>query len=306
MRVHLMVAVLMLLLPTFHVAASTPEKTTLPERLRDPNAGTIVVSHRACWMLAAENTLAGINACVARGIDMVEIDIRTTRDGQLVLMHDASVDRTTNGHGAVADLTAAQIARMRIRTKGGGPDASLSEWHPPTFAQALAVAHGKTLINLDVKDASLSQIMDAVEAANAQRDVLLNVPMDVPSEIIERAHRSGIALQVLYTERDTKLAAAEAFHHAATLRPAALQLMFDDASLIETARHVCKGKIRLFVNTMTNDIASGHPMNLSGDYTDANALKDPAKVWGVLRDRGVSMMQTDQPFALQSYLQHGR
>ncbi|MBO9770059.1 glycerophosphodiester phosphodiesterase family protein [Xanthomonas phaseoli pv. dieffenbachiae] len=301
-----MVAVLTLLLPTFHVAASTPAKLTLSERLRDPNAGTIVVSHRACWMLAAENTLAGINACVARGIDMVEIDIRTTRDGQLVLMHDDSVDRTTNGHGAVTDLTAAQIARMRIRTKGGGPDASLTEWHPPTFAQALAVARGKTLINLDVKDASLSQVMDAVEAANAQRDVLLNVPIGVPSEIVERAHRSDIALQVLYIERDTKIAAAEAFQRAATLRPTSLQLMFDDASLIETARHVSKGKIRLFVNTMTNDIASGHPMNLSGDYTDSKALRDPAKIWGVLRDRGVSMMQTDQPFALQSYLQYGR
>ncbi|NHF65949.1 glycerophosphodiester phosphodiesterase family protein [Xanthomonas hortorum] len=301
-----MIAGLILLLQTFLVAASSPVKLTLPERLRDPDAGTIVVSHRACWMLAAENTLAGINACVARGIDMVEIDIRTTRDGQLVLMHDDRVDRTTNGHGAVADLTAAQIARMRIRAKGGGPDAALTDWHPPTFSQALAIARGKTLINLDVKDASLNQIMDVVEAANAQRDVLLNVPMDVPGEIVERAHRSGIALQVLYMERDTKISAAEAFQHATTLRPTALQLMFNDASLIDTARHVSKGKIRLFVNTMTNDIASGKPMNLSGDYTDANALKDPAKVWGVLRDRGVSMMQTDQPFALQSYLQHGR
>jgi len=59
---------------------------------------------------------------------------------------------------------------------------------------------------------------------------------------------------------------------------------------------------RLFVNTMTNDIASGKPMRLSADYTDQRALRDPAAVWGGLRKRGVSMIQTDEPAALQRYL----
>ncbi len=74
---------------------------------------------------------------------MVEVDLRTTRDGQLVLMHDERVDRITNGEGAVADLTAVQIESLHIRAEGGGAQAAVTAWHPPTFAQALAAAHGK-------------------------------------------------------------------------------------------------------------------------------------------------------------------
>ncbi|WP_230079350.1 glycerophosphodiester phosphodiesterase family protein [Xanthomonas oryzae] len=105
----------LLLLPSALHAAPASRHIALPDRLRDPHASTLVVSHRGCWMLAAENNIAGIDACIAHGIDMVEVDLRTTRDGQLVLMHDERVDRASNGEGAVADLTAVQIESLRIR-----------------------------------------------------------------------------------------------------------------------------------------------------------------------------------------------
>ncbi|QGH67103.1 glycerophosphodiester phosphodiesterase [Xanthomonas oryzae] len=53
---------------------------------------------------------------------------------------------------------------------------------------------------------------------------------------------------------------------------------------------------------MSNDIASGTPMNLSGDFTDARALRAPNAIWGALRARGISMIQTDQPLRLVQYL----
>ncbi|AKN95156.1 glycerophosphodiester phosphodiesterase [Xanthomonas oryzae pv. oryzicola] len=292
----------LLLLPSALSAAPASRHIALPDRLRDPHAGTLVVSHRGCWMLAAENSIAGIDACIAHGIDMVEVDLRTTRDGQLVLMHDERVDRTTNGEGAVADLTAVQIESLHIRAEGGGAQAAVTAWHPPTFAQALAAAYGKTLINLDIKAASLDQMMDEVQAAGAQRDVLMNVPLDAPASAIERAHRAGIALQVLYEQRQSQHTPEQAFRMAAAMQPAALQLMFDDISVIDSARRISHGQIRLFVNTMSNDIASGTPMNLSGDFTDARALRAPNAIWGALRARGISMIQTDQPLQLVQYL----
>ncbi|WP_369939999.1 glycerophosphodiester phosphodiesterase family protein [Xanthomonas medicagonis] len=281
--------------------AATP---SLPDRLRDPHGDALVVSHRACWTFASENTLDGIAACIARGVDMVEIDVRTTHDGVLVLMHDATVDRTTDGHGAVAELEAAQIAALRVRSRGGGPDSTLTARHPPTLAQALALARGKVLVNLDIKAASLDQVIAAVEAAGAQRDVLLNVPLDVPAAVLQRARKAGIAVQALYLQRDSPLSPQQALRRAAALRPAVVQLMFDDPAVLDIAQRDLAPHARLFVNTMTNDIASGKPMRLSADYTDQRALRDPAAVWGGLRKRGVSMIQTDEPVALQRYL-HG-
>lgn len=281
--------------------AATP---SLPERLRDPHGPALVVSHRACWTFASENTLDGIAACIARGVDMVEIDVRTTRDGALVLMHDETVDRTTDGHGAVADLDAAQIAALRVRSRGGGRDSTLTARHPPTLAQALAVARGKVLVNLDVKAAALDQVIDAVEAAGAQRDVLLNVPLDVPDAVLQRARKADIAVQALYLQRESTLPPEQALRRAASLQPAVVQLMFDDPVVLDIAQRELAPHARLFVNTMTNDIASGKPMRLSAHYTDQRALRDPAAVWGGLRKHGVSMIQTDEPLALQRYL-HG-
>ncbi|MCI2244667.1 glycerophosphodiester phosphodiesterase family protein [Xanthomonas sp. PPL568] len=281
--------------------AATP---SLPDRLRDPHGPALVVSHRACWKFASENTLDGIAACIARGVDMVEIDVRTTRDGALVLMHDATVDRTTDGHGAVADLTAAQIAALRVRSQGGGRDSTLTARHPPTLAQALALARGKVLVNLDIKAAALDQVIDTVEAAGAQRDVLLNVPLDVPAAVLQRARKADIAVQALYLQRESTLPPEQALRRAAGLQPAVVQLMFDDPVVLDIAQRELAPHTRLFVNTMTNDIASGKPMRLSAHYTDQRALRDPAAVWGGLRKHGVSMIQTDEPLALQRYL-HG-
>ncbi|WP_369976674.1 glycerophosphodiester phosphodiesterase family protein [Xanthomonas bundabergensis] len=286
--------------------ASAAAAQALPERLRDPHGDALVVSHRACWKLASENTLDGIAACIAHGVDMVEVDVRTSRDGTLVLMHDERVDRTTDGHGAVADLDAAQIAALRVRSQGGGRASTLTGRHPPTLAQALATARGRVLVNLDVKAASLDRIMDVVEAAGAQRDVLLNVPLDVPQAALQRARNADIAVQALYLQRESALPPEQALRSAAALRPTAVQLMFDDPAVLDMAQRTLGRTTRLFVNTMTNDIASGTPMRLSANYTDARALQAPRQVWGELRRRGVSLIQTDEPLSLLRYLQRHR
>ncbi|WP_051836071.1 glycerophosphodiester phosphodiesterase [Streptomyces sp. NRRL WC-3742] len=79
----------------------------------------VVVGHRGAPRSAPENTMASFEAALDQGADWLETDVQTTRDGVPVLMHDATVDRTTNGKGAVGDLTAAQVAALRV-TAGPG------------------------------------------------------------------------------------------------------------------------------------------------------------------------------------------
>jgi len=71
-----------------------------------------VIGHRGAAGLFAENTLSGFRGALGMGADVLECDVQQSRDGQLVLMHDRTVDRTTDGHGAVADLTLAELSAL--------------------------------------------------------------------------------------------------------------------------------------------------------------------------------------------------
>lgn len=116
---------------------------------REPGRTVMVLAHRSCWEGGApENSLAAIHACETVRPDMIEIDVRKTSDGQFVLMHDETVDRTTNGQGRIADLTFAQVRALRLRAGDGGPNAPLTELQVPTLEEGLQAAKGKFIVNL--------------------------------------------------------------------------------------------------------------------------------------------------------------
>jgi glycerophosphoryl diester phosphodiesterase len=83
-----------------------------------PDVHTKIVAHRAGAALAPENTMLAIERSLQLGVDFIEIDIHQTRDNQLALMHDPSVDRMTDGSGKIADLTWAEIQALKIRHNG--------------------------------------------------------------------------------------------------------------------------------------------------------------------------------------------
>ena len=79
----------------------------------------LVIAHRAAAAIAAENTLEGIKAAAFCRADYVELDVRLSRDGELVLMHDESVDRTTSGRGLVEDLSLEELKALKVRDQTG-------------------------------------------------------------------------------------------------------------------------------------------------------------------------------------------
>src|ERR1044071_3237550 len=99
-----------------------------------------VISHRGEHLQHPENTMPAYAAAVEAGADFIETDVRTTSDGRLVIMHDASVDRCTNGHGEVASMTFAGIQKLDAGIKfrdtfRGTP--------VPTFEEVMEFARGK-------------------------------------------------------------------------------------------------------------------------------------------------------------------
>jgi len=97
----------------------------------------LVIGHRAAAALAAENTLAGIRAAALCKADYVALDVRLSRDGELVLMHDERVDRTTNGNGLVEDLSLEELKALEIR---GSDDQCMESQRIPALKEAVSLA----------------------------------------------------------------------------------------------------------------------------------------------------------------------
>ena len=113
---------------------------------------TLITAHAACRGHAPENTLAGVRAALALGADAIEIDLRCTRDGTPVLLHDSTVDRTTDGEGEIATLSLRQMRRLAA---GEGE-------RIPTLREVLREVAGRALLVLEVKPAGIEEEVLAV------------------------------------------------------------------------------------------------------------------------------------------------
>lgn len=125
-------------------------------------ARPLIIGHRGYHAGAPENTLTSIRQGFEQGADAVEIDLAKTADGHLVLLHDRTVNRTTNGQGAVAELTLEQV---RALDAGSWKDAKYAGERIPTFDEALDAARGHGPLLLDLKaEGLLDLISEAVRA----------------------------------------------------------------------------------------------------------------------------------------------
>lgn len=119
-----------------------------------------IVCHRGANAFAPENTLPAARICFDQALDFVEIDIRTTSDGHLVVMHDASVDRTTDGQGLVGDLTLADIKALDAGCWFGDLYEGTTV---PTFSEFLDYARGRGGVYVEMKHANPSQVLNEVK-----------------------------------------------------------------------------------------------------------------------------------------------
>ena len=136
------------------------------------------VGHRGASVRLPENTLASFRAAVEAGAGGLELDVRLTRDGHPVVMHDARVDRTTDGFGAVSGMTLAEVRRLDAGGSGG-PDERV-----PTLREVLQ-AFPEACVNIDIKD----------ERAPGVEAVVLGVVREAGATgrvLVVSAHHGGV------------------------------------------------------------------------------------------------------------------
>lgn len=116
-----------------------------------------------------ENCIATFENTLRHTHALLEVDPRYTKDGMIVLMHDATLNRTTTGTGKVADHTLAELKALRLKD----PEGNATEYRIPTLDEALAWAKGKTLLVLDQKDVPMEARVKKIQEHHAQTSALV-------------------------------------------------------------------------------------------------------------------------------------
>lgn len=224
----------------------------------------VVIAHRGEHLRHPENTLEAFAAAAEVGADFIEVDVRTTADGKLVLMHDATVDRMTGGHGPVAAMTFDEVRRLRVGGKA----------QVPTFDEALALARDKNMsVYVDSKSITAADAVAAIERHGMAERVVI---YGGESYLLELAAMRP-KLRVMPEARD-----------AATLR----------RLLAAMPLKVVAFDARDF-NDETIAVAKAAKVAI---YVDRLGPADNATAWRDAVDRGAAGIQTDHPAELVGYL----
>ncbi len=155
----------------------------------------LLVGHRGARAVAPENTLASFRRAWEEGADAVEMDVRLTADGAVVVIHDETVDRTTDGHGAVAEMTLAELRRLDA---GRWFDPAYAGEHIPTLEEVLDWARGKIAMLIELKypqrrfhPALVPAVLARLRGSGMETEVAL---ISFDGEAIEQVRREAEAL----------------------------------------------------------------------------------------------------------------
>ncbi len=136
-----------------------------------PDRIPLICGHRGgAQNLFPENSIAGLDYILTKMPAFFEIDPRLTKDSVAVVLHDATLDRTTTGAGKLSDYTWDEIKKLKLKDKKGLP----TEFGVHTLEEVLNWAKGKTILMIDKKDVPREMLYEIIKKTNAQDHVLIS------------------------------------------------------------------------------------------------------------------------------------
>ena len=264
--------------------------------IADPARSCAVVAHRGAWHEAPENSLAAIENAIALGCDIVELDVRKSADGELFLMHDDTLERMAGIDRDAESLTMAELQAIMLRESDGGEGRAASDQPIPTLKQALEIIRGCIFADLDLKDRGLfSEVAACAREMGAAAYVDLKTKVHSLADVHWVRDQNIDGVPFMGMTRFTAENIGDSLAVLANLSPFMCEIRFDSLETIAHHREAfARARMALWVNTLDQPG--------SGEWTDSAALADPDLIWGRLMDAGISVIQTDQPAALKSYI----
>ena len=149
--------------------ASRAEK--ILAQINDPNSEyVVVISHRGDWRNFPENSIPAIESVIRMGADMMELDVKMTKDSVLILMHDKTIDRMTNGKGLVSDITYDSLMTFNMKRAHNVVTDSIKV---PTLREALLCCKDRILVNVDHAYPYYKEIVELADELGVTGQVLM-------------------------------------------------------------------------------------------------------------------------------------
>ena len=258
----------------------------------------VVVAHRGDWRNYPENSIPAIESVIRMGVDVMELDVKMTRDSVLVLSHDWTLNRTTTGSGNISDYTYEQLLAFDLKR---GHGIAIPGLKIPTLRQALEVCKDRIVVNVDQGFDYYDQVLAITEELGMTDQVLIKngQPLDKVQQRMSRHAHKMMYMPVVSVAAGSDMTTFNSYLASPEAVPIAFELCFDtlDDNVKNTARRVLDAGSKVWVNTIWG--------SLCGDHDDDRAYDspDPDKVYGPILDLGTSIIQTDRPEFLIKYLE---
>ncbi|MFT2009991.1 glycerophosphodiester phosphodiesterase family protein [Pontibacter sp. 13R65] len=293
---HLNLFLAIILLLTGSVMAQSRDITAIIREFHDPSSkNVLVVAHRGDWRNNPENSILSIEDAIKMGVDMVEIDLKKTKDGVLILMHDQTLDRTTSGHGKPSDYTWDELQQLTLKNGHGGP----TRQRIPSFEQCMNTVKGRVMVNIDKGYDYYKDVYKIlVKTGTVDHAIIKSAKTyeEVKAENGDLLSSKLIYMPVVYLNKANADAIIKSFE--SNLKPAAYELLFaTDSALINTNYQTIIGSgSKIWLDALWPSLNAGHDDELSVEEGK------PEAGWGWLIAHGARIIQTDRPKELVAYL----
>ncbi|MBX3569213.1 MAG: glycerophosphodiester phosphodiesterase family protein [Rhizobiaceae bacterium] len=282
----------------------------------------MVVAHRGGWKEGgairwAENSRAGVEHVIALGAEMVELDVRASRDGVYVVMHDSWLDRTTTCRGEVETRTLAELRDCRLVVEGSG---IVTGEAVPTLAELLRLTRDRILVNIDNKlgPDHIAAMLRVARELGMQRQVILKENVWDASRL---ADIGSLAREAGSDLRFMPIIADDAVEDPRFVETVSRKLGADSVEMVawrgdrdavapeagplfgaRTRAAAVRGNWHIWVNTYPIVNKPGGFLAQGRGDELAVAAGLPAEVYGYWAEHGATIIQTDEPKAAIEWL----
>lgn len=256
-----------------------------------------VASHRAEWKLAPENSLAALRIAIDSGVEIVETDVRETKDGEIVVLHDPFVDRVSTSRGMVADMMLSDVKACCLHD-------ALGQWTSekiPTLREYMREAKGKTKLYLDKAGQDGGRLVPKLLEIAREEGVLEETVfvLDWPLEKAKRVFGGDLEKVFYCPVVEDKIPNLEAYVDEWLESGAAKAFQFRFASL-DSRSYALLPKVRS--SGARTFIAATWHNHTAGHDDRASLLDNTADGWGWLVEQGFTIIETNYPRELKDFL----